>query len=260
MAKITPLIPRRPVAHLLAFGHAMLDLVVPPHCATCDQLVSDPGLFCTACFNRVGFVTEPCCETCGVMFAYAGQGGPEGRCPSCRAAPPGFSRARAAFRYDDYARRLILPFKHADRTDLARVLAGHMARVGAPLLREADVLVPVPLHPRRLFQRRYNQAAILAASVAKASGRAVLQDGLIRRRETPPLADKTATERYAALDGAFAVRPRRAREFAGRRVVLVDDVMTSGATANACAAVMKAAGAADVSVLVAARVPDPRLA
>jgi ComF family protein len=193
------------------------------------------------------------------MFAYAGQGGPERLCPSCRAAPPVFSRARAAFRYDDYARRLILPFKHADRTDLARVLAGHMARVGMPLLREADVLVPVPLHPRRLFQRRYNQAAILAVLVAKASGRAVLQDGLMRKRQTPPLGDKTATERHATLDGAFAIRPRRAKEIAGRRVVLIDDVMTSGATASACAAVLTAAGATHVTVLVAARVPDPRL-
>lgn len=221
--------------------------------------MSAPGLFCADCFSRVGFVTEPFCLGCGVMFAHAAQGGPERLCPSCRAAAPAFSRARAAFRYDVHARRLILPFKHADRTEYRHVLATHMARAGAGLLRETDVLVPVPLHRRRLLQRRYNQAALLAVSVARTGRLTVIPDGLVRLRATRPLGDKTATERHAALDGAFAVRSRRISQIAGRRVTLIDDVMTSGATANACAAALRAAGAVDVAVLVAARVPDPRL-
>jgi len=194
------------------------------------------------------------------MFAHAGQGGPERLCPACRAAMPAFSRARAAFRYDAHARRLILPFKHADRTEHCDVLAAHMARAGAGLLRDADVLVPVPLHRRRLLRRRYNQAALLTLSLARASGVRAIPDGLVRLRPTPPLGGQNAVERQATVDGAFAVRPRRAGQIAGRRVVLIDDVMTSGATANACAAALRAAGAADVTVLVAARVPDPRLA
>jgi ComF family protein len=250
---------RRSGAVLFSLGRAALDLLVPPHCPSCDELVATPGLFCAACFARVGFVTEPCCVACGVMFAYAAQGGTERLCPTCRGAPPAFSRARAAFRYDAYARRMILPFKHADRTEHARVLAAHMARVGAALLREADLLVPVPLHSRRLFRRRYNQAALLARWLAMSSCVALLPDGLMRQRGTSPLGGKSAIERHATLDGAFAIRPTRAARIAGSRVLLIDDVMTSGATANACATVLRSAGAVDVTVLVAARVPDPRL-
>ncbi len=250
---------RRTRAGLAAAWRAAFDLLLPPHCPTCDEPVSAPGLFCAACFNRVGFATEPCCAVCGVMFAYAAQGGAEGLCPGCRAAPPAYSRARAAFRYDAHARRLILPFKHADRTEHARILAAHMARTGGALLREADLLVPIPLHRQRLFRRRYNQAALLGRWLSKASGVPMVPDGLIRHRATPALGEKTAAERHALLDGVFAVRPSRAADIADRRVLLVDDVMTSGATANACADVLRSAGARDVVVLVAARVPDPRL-
>ena len=130
-----------------------------------------PGLLCAECFRLTGFITEPFCARCGVPFAHAALGGAEHLCPGCRAAPPVFQRARAALRYDAQGRRLILPFKHADRTELAAVLAPHMARAGAVLLREADLLVPVPLHRGRLFRRRYNQAALLAKAVGRIAGR-----------------------------------------------------------------------------------------
>ncbi len=139
------------------------------------------------------------------------------------------------------------------------MLAPHMARAGAALLRDADVLVPVPLHRRRLFERRYNQAALLAKAVGRLAGPPCLPDLLIRQRATQSLGEMTAAERAAEVADAFAVRPRLAADLAGRRVLLVDDVLTSGATANACAAALFAAGAAAVDVLVAARVPDPRL-
>jgi predicted amidophosphoribosyltransferase len=139
-------------------GRALLDLLLPPHCAACGAPVDAPGLLCAECFRQTGFITEPFCTRCGVPFANAALGGIEHLCPGCRSAPPVFQRARAALRYDAQGRRLILPFKHADRTELAAVLAPHMARAGAALLREADLLVPVPLHRGRLFRRRYNQA------------------------------------------------------------------------------------------------------
>ncbi|HEY2621385.1 MAG TPA: ComF family protein [Acetobacteraceae bacterium] len=237
----------------------MLDLLLPPQCVVCDAPVDAPGLLCAECFGKTGFITEPFCARCGVPFATAALGGAEQLCPGCRAAPPVFQRARAALRYDAQGRRLILPFKHSDRTELTAVLAPHMARAGAVLLREADLLVPVPLHRGRLFLRRYNQAALLAKAVARIAERPYLPDALVRLRATASLGEKSAAERAAEVAGAFAVRPSRAPRLQGGHVVLIDDVMTSGATANACAAVLLAAGATSVDVLAAARVPDPRL-
>lgn len=173
--------------------------------------------------------------------------------------PPVFHRARAALRYDAQARRLILPFKHGDRTEIATALAPHMTRAGAVLLQETDLLVPVPLHRSRLFHRRYNQAALLAQAVGRIADRPCLLDALQRQRATASLGDKSAAERAAEVADAIAVRPSRVRDLTGKRVLLIDDVMTSGATANACAGALLSAGARLVDVLVAARVPDPRL-
>ena len=214
------------------------------------------GLLCPACFRTVSFITEPCCARCGVPFGSAALAG---LCPSCIQAPPVFRRARAALRYDEAARRLILPFKHADRVELSAVLAPYMARAGAELLAATDILVPVPLHRSRLIRRRYNQAAVLARALGRGASRPALLDALRRVRGTAPLGAKSAEERAAVLAGAIEIRPSRTKGIAGRRVLLVDDVMTSGATANACAVVLLAAGAIAVDVLAAARVPDPRL-
>jgi ComF family protein len=240
-------------------GRALLDLLLPPHCAACNAPVDAPGRLCPDCFRRTGFITEPVCTRCGVPFANAALGGPERLCPGCRNTPPVFRRARAALRYDAQGRRLILPFKHADRTELCAVLAPLMARAGAALLREIDLLVPVPLHRRRLFSRRYNQAALLAVAVARIAGQPYLLDALQRGRATASLGEKSAAERAAEVAGAFTVRATRAPRLAGRRILLIDDVMTSGATANACATALLAAGVTSVDVLAAARVPDPRL-
>lgn len=225
----------------------------------CGASVATPGQFCADCFRRTGFITAPFCVRCGVPFAAAALGGPQLLCPHCTLAPPLFNRARAALRYDAQGRRLILPFKHADRTELATTIAPHMARAGAELLRDADLLVPVPLHRLRLFQRKYNQAALLARALSRLAARPALLDGLVRQRATASLGSKSAAERATEVADAFTVRPRRADRIGGRRMLLIDDVMTSGATANACAAALLAAGAAAVDVLVAARVPDPRL-
>ena len=248
---------------LLATGRwgvgLLLDVLLPPQCLTCDAPVGAPGQFCADCFRRTGFVTDPCCACCGRPFGSAMQGGASGLCTDCREHPPAWGTARAALRYDDQARRILLPFKHGDRIETARALAPHMARAGAALLGAADWLVPVPLHRRRLLSRRYNQSALLAQHLSRLSGRPAVLDALRRTRATPSLGHKTGTERRAEVADAFAVRPSRRERLADSRVLLIDDVMTSGATADACALALRAAGVARVDVLVAARVADARL-
>ena len=246
-------------ANVQQAGRDLLDLILPPQCACCDAPVESQGQICGACFARLSFITEPMCRRCGVPFAAVAQGGPDQICQACRQMAPVFDAARAALRYDDHARPLILPLKHADRVHLAMVLAPHMARAGVELLQRCDILVPVPLHRRRLFKRRYNQAALLARAIGRITSRPVLVDGMARIRATEALGNLPGTERSLAVADAFAIRPRHRMRIASRRVLLIDDVMTSGATANGCAKALLEAGADGVDVLLAARVPDPRL-
>ncbi len=160
--------------------------------------------------------------------------------------------------YDDAARALVLPLKYADRTEIAATLALHMQRAGGELLASAELLVPVPLHRSRLLHRRYNQAALLAASLSRRTGVPSLPDALQRSRATGSLGALSAARRAEVLLGAISVRAHRREAVAGRRVVLVDDVLTSGATAGICTTALLDAGAANVDVLVASRVADPR--
>jgi ComF family protein len=232
----------------------LLDTMLPPNCLACDTPVEDDGQFCLPCFRRANFITAPCCACCGVPLPYAAGAG--GWCPACEAFPPAFTQARAALRYDEIAQRLILPFKYADRTEAARGIACLMLRPGAALLAAADVLVPVPLHPSRLRARRYNQAALLAQRLARLSALPCVPDALTRNKATAPLEGMGLSARQAELQNAIGLRANFPA--AGKTILLIDDVMTSGTTASACAAALLAGGAARVNVLTAARVADPR--
>ena len=168
-------------------GRGLLDALLPPHCLACDVPVLDQGTLCGGCFAGLHAIVAPLCHNCGLPFEHEGQA-EDGLCPACIERPPAFERARAAFLYNEAATRLILPLKHGDRTELAGPLARWMAGAGAALLAEAEVLVPVPLHRRRLLARRYNQSALLARRLGAIAGLPVVPDALRRRRATPALA------------------------------------------------------------------------
>jgi ComF family protein len=246
-----PLRGLRPLRAIMRFTR---DAALPPLCLSCRELVGSDGL-CPTCWSKLSFITRPYCERLGIPFVY--DPGPGILSMQAIADPPAYRRARAAVRYDDVARTLVHAFKYGDRLDLGPTLGRWMAAAGRELTAEADALIPVPLHWRRLWARRFNQSALLAKIIGTASGVPVVTGALKRVKATRQQVGLTASERARNVQGAFRVPPSARADIVGRRVLLVDDVLTSGATLDACARVLLRAGAADVDVLVFARVVDP---
>ena len=240
---------------LRGVGRVVLDAALPPLCPACRRPVADDGGLCPGCWSQLSFITSPYCERLGIPFAY--DPGPGVLSMQAIADPPAYQRARAAVRYDDIARTLVHALKYGDRLDLAPTLGRWMVQAGAPLLTEADALVPVPLHWRRLWWRRFNQSAALAEVVAARVNLPVAHV-LARVKATRQQVGLTASERALNVQGAFRVPEAARADVKGRRLVIVDDVLTSGATIDACSRVLLRAGAAAVDVLVFARVVDGR--
>ncbi len=211
------------------------------------------GAFCSDCFSAARRIIFPCCEKCGVSLSNEAFGGTRNICVSCQLRPPVWRSARAAFEYDDWSKRLILPLKYSDRTENAHILVQEMSRAGCVLLDQATLLIPVPMHRTKLWRRRYNQAALLAHGLSRRKGVPVLADGLERRRATRPLARLSAKERQREIADTIVVRARRKKRIEGQAVLLVDDVLTTGATASVCTGALLKAGALSVDILVAAR-------
>jgi ComF family protein len=231
----------------------LLDVVLPPRCLACGVAVETQGRLCASCWRSLTFLAPPHCRSCGYPLPHAAPDAP--LCGSCAIEPPIYDRARAVLRYDEGARSLILAFKHADRTDTAPAFGQWLARTGAELLADADLITPVPLHRWRLLRRGYNQAAVLARALARESGVAMIPDLLQRRRATPSQQGLSAQARLVNITaGAFRPHPWHSRRITNRNVLLIDDVMTTGATVGACAQVLRRAGAARVDVLTLARV------
>ena len=235
------------------FGLA-LGVALPQLCAACREPVGGEGL-CAACWSKLSFIAPPYCERLGIPFPF--DPGPGLLSMEAIADPPAYDRARAAVRFDEIARTLVHALKYGDRLDLAPMMGRWMANAGRELTRDADLLVPVPLHWRRQWARRFNQSALLAEVVAKANGLRVSHGALKRVKATAQQVGLGRSERAQNVQGAFAVRPDARIEVAGRRLVLVDDVLTSGATIEACSRALTRAGAAGVDVLVFARVVAP---
>jgi ComF family protein len=240
---------------LRGFGRVVLDAALPPLCPACRRPVADDGGLCPGCWSQLSFITPPYCERLGIPFAY--DPGPGVLSMQAIADPPAYQRARAAVRYDEIARTLVHALKYGDRLDLAPTLGRWMVQAGAPLLAEADALVPVPLHWRRLWWRRFNQSAALAEVIAARVNLPVAH-ALARVKATRQQVGLTASERALNVQGAFRVPEVARADVKGRRLVIVDDVFTSGATIDACSRVLLRAGAASVDVLVFARVVDGR--
>lgn len=243
---------RRFLAGVRSLAGLTLDAALPPLCPTCREMVADPGALCPACWSKLNFIARPYCERLGIPFAF--DPGPGILSMEAIAAPPAYARARAAVRYDDIARTLVHAFKYGDRIDLGHSMGRWMARAGQELLPDADALIPVPLHWRRQWARRFNQAATLARAISEASGVRVIDDALKRVRSTRQQVGLTQSERETNVQGAFGLTPEGKAAVRGKRVILVDDVLTSGATVDTCARVLLRSGALNVDVLVFARV------
>jgi len=236
-------------------GRRLLDMLLPPRCLACGAIVGDTAALCSGCWSRLAFIEAPLCACCGRPFEFAL--GDDALCGVCSKARPLYERARAALRYDDASRDLILAFKHGDRTDSAPALGAWLARAGADLVRDCDLVLPVPLHWWRLFRRRYNQAALLAHALGRETGKPVVPDLLRRKRATASQGHLGRNQRRRNVAGAFQVHPRHLSAVREKRLLLIDDVLTTGATAEAATEALLDAGAKAVDLLTIARVVRP---
>ncbi|MGO9698770.1 MAG: ComF family protein [Xanthobacteraceae bacterium] len=236
-----------------AILRAALDLALPRLCAVCRAPVEGQGL-CPTCWSKLSFISRPYCERLGIPFVY--DPGPGILSMEAIADPPAYNRARAAVRFDEISRALVHALKYGDRLDLAPMMGRWLGHAGHELLAEADGLIPVPLHWRRNWARRFNQSAMLAAAVSATSGVPIATGALKRVKATVQQVGLSRTERAANVQGAFRVPAEAKVAVVGRRLILIDDVLTSGATAEGCARALLRAGAANVDVLVFARVAD----
>ena len=235
----------------------LIDLAFPPRCPLCGEGLAAQGGLCGPCWSELAIPGEPACALCQRPFSDSVVGGSV--CAPCLAEPPRHDGIAAATLYNDASRRLVLAFKHGHRIALAPFLARLiLARLPAKIGSDW-VVVPVPLHRWRLWRRGFNQAALIGREIARARRSSLLVDALVRRKATPVLGGLGSAARARALSGAITLNPRAAPVLKGAKVVLVDDVLTSGATSSACVRVLKRAGAEQVVIACFARVLDEAL-
>lgn len=233
----------------------VVDLLTPCQCLLCQAPVRDAASLCVFCWSKLAHVDEPVCQVMGTPFTY--DQGAHAVSAAALALAPSWDRARAAVLFDDTSKRLVHALKYRDRQEAGLLMARMMLRAGRDLIAGADLIVPVPLYRWRLWTRRFNQSAHLAQSIARAAGKPFRPDLLIRRKPTQSQVGLDEAARRRNVKGAFAVPAAGAAALAGKRILLVDDVRTTGATADACAATFRQAGAEGVDLLTFALVLEP---
>lgn len=231
---------------------SLLRVLYPLQCVTCDAFVEEGAALCGSCWKGANFISGLVCDCCGTPLPGEDEG--PVLCDDCMSIARPWSRGRAVFLYSDIARRIVLSLKHADRTDLALPAARWIAQAAKPLIHEDILIVPVPLHWRRRVKRRFNQSAEIARALSDLTGKDFAPEALSRTKRTKSLNGLTRAERFDVLSEAICVPASQRDTVAGRDVLLIDDVMTSGATLAACAEALNQAGAASINVAVLARV------
>lgn len=241
-----------------SFLTPIIDLVFPPRCPLCGDALAQQGGLCAACWTRLAVPGEPACSTCQRPLADSVVRAGDVQCAPCMATPPRHAGIAAATLYNDASRELVLAFKRGKRIALADLLSRLMVR-RLPDLEGEWLVVPVPLHRWRLWERGFNQSALLAERIARTIHQPLVVDALERRKRTPSLGGLGKRARAEALRGAISAHPRRSARLMGAKVLLVDDVMTSGATTDSCLAALRRAGASEVRIACFARVLDEAL-
>lgn len=236
---------------LHSLWNQVLDTLLPPRCVACNVLTRETASLCSNCWQNITFISKPVCARCGKPFPYSM--GENAECMGCILTPPLYSKARAAFAYNDASRRLVTHYKHYDKTHGTPLFTKLLHHAVADLLPDVEVLVPVPLHFLRLLKRRYNQSALLANALANQTEKPALLHTLRRSRRTAQQAGLSRKARLENVTGAFHVPKNKYRDIEGKTILLIDDVFTTGATITACTQALLTAGAKHVYVLTLAR-------
>lgn len=240
-----------PLPTLHHYWQKALDILFPPRCFSCTAIVGKMGGLCTTCWQAMDFSAPPYCAICSHPFPYdTGEGA---LCGLCISTPPPYRKVHTVFHYNEKSKALIHQLKYADKTYMAPYFGQWMARASQASLTDADMLVPVPLHRFRLLRRHYNQAALLARTISRISGVPLYPRLLLRTRHTPSQAGLSSRKRRLNVRGVFKLHPRYATLVKDKHIVLVDDVMTTGATLTACTKALKKAGAREVTIVTLAK-------
>ena len=240
------------LAGIGSLGRGLMHTVFPPRCIACGEAVASDFGLCTACWADTPFITGLCCDLCGAPLP--GEDPAAVLCDDCLRHPRPWQQGRSAMLYAGAARRMVLGLKHGDRLDLVRPMSGWLERACQGVIEDGMLIAPVPLHRKRLIKRRFNQSALLAQALARRTGQTCLPDLFLRHRATPSQEGRSREERFENLSGAISIRPRHVASLRGRTLLIVDDVMTSGATLSAATEAAIAAGAQKVCVAALARV------